>query len=159
MFHCSPFKHFPFHLTLLCDLKFSYYSICIEHHCPLSHTLVVFNVLFVPLRFMFIPVPYLLYSFLFYAVLLSIISLSFSCLPKEFWRPCCFCLMYVMFIVPFAVICFIRRVWCVRSLLPTYTSLYPACFMQYLFYIPLFLFHCPIFPFSVLDRNSWWIKA
>jgi len=55
--------------------------------------------------------------------------------------------MYVMFIVPFAVICFMRRVWCVRSLLPTYTSLYPACFMQYFFYLPLFLFHCPIFPF------------
>lgn len=112
-----------------------------------------------PLRFMIISLPFLLYCFLFYPLLLSIISLSFSCLPKEFWCPFCFCFKYVMFIVSFSVICFIRRLWPVRSLLPNYTSLYPACFMQYFFYLLLFLFHCSIFLFSGLDRNSWWIKA
>ena len=146
VFHRSLFNPSPFSLTLLREIN-SFLIICIKHHCPSFHILVIFNVLSTPFHFMFIPLPFLLYFFLFYSLLLSIIPLSFSCLPKESWCPFCFCFIYVMFIVPFEVICFIRRVWCVRSLLPTYTSLYPTCFMQYFFYLPLFLFHCPHFSF------------
>jgi hypothetical protein len=144
VFHRSLFKPFPFNLTLLREFK-RFLIIWIKHHCHSSHILVVFSVLSVLLHFVFIPLPFLLYFFnLFFLV--SFLFL-FSCLPNEFRRPFCFCFMYVMFIVPFAVICFIRRVWCVRLLLPTYTSLYPSCFMQYVFYLSLVLFHCSIFPF------------
>lgn len=44
----------------------------------------------------------------------------------------------------------------------TFANLYitlSRMFYAILLYLPLFLFHCPIFPFSDLDHNSWWIKA
>ena len=83
VFHRSLSNPFPLHPTLLREFK-CFLIICIKNHCPSSHILVILNALSAPIHFMFISLPFL---FFFYPLFLSIISLSFSSLPNEFWRP------------------------------------------------------------------------